>query len=720
MGVVLIATFLLAAIGMYIAYVTYRARQVTPTETEAAICCSCHWIDPSRRAQNQYDLGSAHQGVVENGQCKLPEPVEVPLMGGGTETTDVCEDIQINWPCGEWCDRWNAGCPEGCPAECPNCKDATDPNDPCYESRCCDFACDATGARADVGEIPCEPGCIAASSSAPFDPENLTGSVTFTSNFELKYAVGENDELTEAKMEFTYPYPYEAPADLPADTFDLIKEYEDETEQPIKIYQGTFTTDWETVTNSGTCDKELCQYTVQFEAKDKLGKWTGKSEICHFNFVIPESGEEDYSCTNLSLTPSSLTLDPGESGDVVFEAEATPDLPEGTTATYSWEIDQDCDGVDAITRETSVPTHTETFTYPSDATNLVEWCIDLEITADGQTLSESPAGACSETLTISQTPDECDCAQDGVTCDPPGDTTVCTGYDAMPSGETCRQDCTYCGDGILQSQYEVCDPAIPEGEEGYDANCQDDCTTEEQPTPIGDLIVVKQAPDCVELVAPNNIATFTITVTNDGTETQLIRAVSDTLPQGFTYNTGSSVINGVANTDDTGVTVESSGTSQLVTWENELPDQSGWTIEAGGTLTIRFSATAGSNATIGTNINEVTVTPSDGDPIPAQDSFLVAQTCTQPDTGIFDNFNVILIGTGFLVLAGAAYYTGFGSSRIAEFTTNSANSIKKTTKTLALRIAQPQKYSEGKIRETALKKIKEHIDGEKKKGSKKK
>ena len=42
------------------------------------------------------------------------------------------------------------------------------------------------------------------------------------------------------------------------------------------------------------------------------------------------------------------------------------------------------------------------------------------------------------------------------TCD--GSETLISGYYFLDTTENCRDDCTYCGDGILQSDYEECDP----------------------------------------------------------------------------------------------------------------------------------------------------------------------------------------------------------------------------------------------------------------------
>lgn len=51
---------------------------------------------------------------------------------------------------------------------------------------------------------------------------------------------------------------------------------------------------------------------------------------------------------------------------------------------------------------------------------------------------------------------------------------------STPAGKICRMtgnaNCTFCGDGLLQSSYEDCDPAITEGNRGFNRLCTAQCT----------------------------------------------------------------------------------------------------------------------------------------------------------------------------------------------------------------------------------------------------
>jgi hypothetical protein len=150
----------------------------------------------------------------------------------------------------------------------------------------------------------------------------------------------------------------------------------------------------------------------------------------------------------------------------------------------------------------------------------------------------------------------------------------------------------------------------------------------------------------------------------------------------------------------------------MVTWTNS---GNGWNVPSGSTLGITFTTSAGSLATMGSHSNSVTVTPANGNPIPSTGSLLVAQTCSQPNTGIFDrNIVAILIGSLLLIVAATAYYTGFGTEAAARLFENSAQALK----TAAFRLSLPQKYMEEQVQKTALKKVLEHTD-ETKNGRKK-
>lgn len=291
----------------------------------------------------------------------------------------------------------------------------------------------------------------------------------------------------------------------------------------------------------------------------------------------------------------------------------------------------------------------------------------------------------------------------GEACDP-----------AIPVGQTgynmfCQTDCTFpgtsieCGNGVLNAG-EECDPAIPPGKTGYSLGCTANCVAGAGQTTSDQLTITQQVPQCVEMVAPRNVASIVTTITNQTANIFKINAISDTLPQGFTYTPGSSTVNGAANASDSGVIVETSGSSQLITWTN---GGTGWSVSPAQTITLSFTATAGNSATTGTHANAVTVIPADGDPIPSISNVTVAQVCTQPNTGMFNkNIVVILIGLLLLLGAGMAYYSGFGTHELAKI----MQGISSEAHWELLRLTKPQKYSEQKIEQSALKNIKRKTD----------
>lgn len=169
-------------------------------------------------------------------------------------------------------------------------------------------------------------------------------------------------------------------------------------------------------------------------------------------------------------------------------------------------------------------------------------------------------------------------------------------------------------------------------------------------TPNTEISAVKRGPACVERVAPNNIATFSITVTNTGDSATVINKVEDALPQGFTYNANTTFVNGVAVTDAY-VTTVNSGTSQKITFAPPA-GQAPWSLNPQQVMTITFSTTATGNAVTGVNTNRVVVVPEGDDAIDNITwQFEVAQTCN-PDTGILDEPLIVFAVSGILVMFG--------------------------------------------------------------------
>lgn len=181
------------------------------------------------------------------------------------------------------------------------------------------------------------------------------------------------------------------------------------------------------------------------------------------------------------------------------------------------------------------------------------------------------------------------------------------------------------------------------------------CRTDTVTTPPVTSTVIsarKTGPICVERMAPNNSATFTITVSNNSASTATINNVEDALPQGFTYKANTTVINGNV-TSDSYVTVVNSGNSQKVTFAPPA-GQPAWTLTQGQTLTIVFTTLASTTAVTGINTNRVVVTPEGTEAIDnITYQFEVAQTCSIiPDTGLFDEPTLVFILSGCVIILG--------------------------------------------------------------------
>jgi uncharacterized repeat protein (TIGR01451 family) len=519
------------------------------------------------------------------------------------------------------------------------------------------------------------PGVISLSSSpvlppAILDDDNQT--VTFTVDFSL-YNLDLNIEYEEAEMVISYPDIDASPESLVATlTDDNATTYTYiENGQTVTGYRVTFLSTWNEVLNYG----EEGLYKVAFRARDTNGVWTDSSTGT-LQYIVGDASEEGYFCNNVDIVQTRTT------GSANVTIDALANLPEGHEATYTWDLDLDCSGEidDDETFSGTSSTITKEFTYPADSTSEVECSASVTIELDDGTDIE-------------------DRSKDS-----------CLGYITLnPLSEMC-------GDGILDEE-EECDPEIEEDDLDYIANCQDDCTvlvedteteddsdsseetddgTEDDSTITTDINISQTCPSCISLSDGSPTAEISITVSNAGDISKTIRAVSNTLPQGFVFTEGSSTVNEITNTSDEGITVEISEESQLITWDNE---ENGWTVTAGGSLVIEFSAVVGATVEVGTYSNTVTVTPSNNEPVQSIKGIVIAQDCEQPETALFDRtIFPILIGTSFLLFASLSYYTGLGTKRFSKMMDQVSD--------LGLLVTQPQKYRENRIEETALKEIK--------------
>jgi fimbrial isopeptide formation D2 family protein len=234
------------------------------------------------------------------------------------------------------------------------------------------------------------------------------------------------------------------------------------------------------------------------------------------------------------------------------------------------------------------------------------------------------------------------------TCDPPGGTTSCIDNVSIPAGQVCRDNCTFCGDGVLDSG-EDCDP-------GIDENCPDSCSIE------GIVFVAKSGPECIETSPPENIADFQIEITNEKNYPAEITQISDTLPQGMTYKESSTKLNQLVF-DDANLAVSDQELVWSLTDKGSLP--------VGESITINYSAVADTDAAIGSNQNTVSVTTEENS-FEASAEFEVQESCSPPEPvppgplpgtalGMNDK-QTLQVSLILFVLAGTVYFTGIGNT----------------------------------------------------------
>lgn len=218
-----------------------------------------------------------------------------------------------------------------------------------------------------------------------------------------------------------------------------------------------------------------------------------------------------------------------------------------------------------------------------------------------------------------------------------------------------------CLNGCLDAG-EACDPSADDetDENCYDPNhaiCADDCTL-----PDVDFSAEKTGPVCVETVAPNNRARFRIDIGNTTNNPIKITSISDSLPRGFTYVEDSTTIDGVSFSD-ANFSQTQVGNSWLLEWTN---GSTGWTLAAGGSMILRFTARAGSNAIIGDNVNRAIVEAEGSEALDdITYTFDVAQTCS-PETGIFDNIVVLILVSTVAIVVGI-YFMNTNNPKVHQF-----------------------------------------------------
>jgi uncharacterized repeat protein (TIGR01451 family) len=123
------------------------------------------------------------------------------------------------------------------------------------------------------------------------------------------------------------------------------------------------------------------------------------------------------------------------------------------------------------------------------------------------------------------------------------------------------------------------------------AGYPDTSTGPTAPVTVFHLNIAKTAAS--DSVVAGGTASYTIAMTNPGSTAIPVTSVTDTLPAGFSYNSGTT----------TGMTAADPAVAgQTLTWNGS------WTLPANGTLTLHFSATA--SGTDGTYYNNASFTPT--------------------------------------------------------------------------------------------------------------
>jgi len=234
------------------------------------------------------------------------------------------------------------------------------------------------------------------------------------------------------------------------------------------------------------------------------------------------------------------------------------------------------------------------------------------------------------------------------------------------------------------------------------------CTFDIPYVPAGEIIVDKTGPVCVERIAPNNVARFTVTVTiptDSEQSTMNIVRITDILPLGFRYVTGSATLTIGSTAQTLGVPTSSiSNDVETLVWSSTT----GWNLARNQQMVLVFQATATGTARTGQNINEVVVEPKDGDPVHDEYPFAVEQTCAPvPATGVMDVLPYIT--TLCLLVLGIYLYREDFLLSIPKVHVNVG--VKESGKLLRLKLTRPKEYYEEKaLNELKKKNVKRKVD----------
>jgi len=238
---------------------------------------------------------------------------------------------------------------------------------------------------------------------------------------------------------------------------------------------------------------------------------------------------------------------------------------------------------------------------------------------------------------------------------------------------------------------------------------------EATPTTSNLAVTIAGSTTCVERISPSNTVSLTISITNNDTDSENISKIVNKLPLGFTYTTGSTLINGATIGDTNLLTITETGSTQELTWD---PAED-WTLLSGQTMTLRLTAIAADSALTGGNQNEAVVTPLNT-PVSAENLratyvITVAQTCTNPKTGLFDTMIGRIMASMLLIVTAVIFYKSNNSQKVSEqiLSSKSINQINKVStntkrsfRLLGLKLTHPRKFFEESFEESQKKKSK--------------
>src|SRR5690606_36236592 len=125
---------------------------------------------------------------------------------------------------------------------------------------------------------------------------------------------------------------------------------------------------------------------------------------------------------------------------------------------------------------------------------------------------------------------------------------------------------------------------VEEGEENEEEEEEEEQGQSGNTTTSNFTVGKTSSRQCVARTSPQNLLTYTITVNNADTDTEIISSIVDKLPLGFKYVESSTTVNGDAIADAGLVQVATVGQAEQITWA--VTD--GWSLTAGQNMTITY------------------------------------------------------------------------------------------------------------------------------------